>query len=280
MVNDGSTDKSADIVKSFSDARIRLINQKNRGVSVARNRGIDEAKAELIAFLDADDEWMPNYLETILRLREKYPDAGLYATSLKTEFIDNVLMDKDKKLRKLIPDEGLILNYFKVNLKDVSHKDIFYTSSVTVPKKIFSEIGGFQTGFWWGEDIDMWGRIALKYPFAYSSQACAIYYQNVVNSAAYRRKSVKGHPLLETGKEALKLGRVPPEIIKDLEEYMRFVEMCTAKHNIEAGDKNLALSLLRRNDIKLAYKKLLISTMFLTAIENNFSAFSQFMVKK
>ncbi|NLN43704.1 MAG: hypothetical protein GX152_05890, partial [Methanosarcina sp.] len=99
-------------------------------------------------------------------------------------------------------------------------------------------------------------------------------------SAAYRRKSVKGHPLLETGKEALKLGRVPPEIIKDLEEYMRFVEMCTAKHNIEAGDKNLALSLLRRNDIKLAYKKLLISTMFLTAIENNFSAFSQFMVKK
>lgn len=280
MVNDGSTDKSADIVKSFSDARIRLINQKNRGVSVARNRGIDEAKAELIAFLDADDEWMPNYLETILRLREKYQDAGLYATSLKTEFIDNVLMDKDKKLRKLIPDEGLILNYFKVNLKDVSHKDIFYTSSVTVPKKIFSEIGGFQTGFWWGEDIDMWGRIALKYPFAYSSHACAIYYQNVVNSAAYRRKPVKGHPLLETGKEALKLGRVPPEIIKDLEEYMRFVEMCTAKHNIEAGDKNLALSLLRRNDIKLAYKKLLISTMFLTAIENNFSAFSQFMVKK
>ncbi len=280
MVNDGSTDKSADIVKSFSDARIRLINQKNRGVSVARNRGIDEAKAELIAFLDADDEWMPNYLETILRLREKYQDAGLYATSLKTEFIDNVLMDKDKKLRKLIPDEGLILNYFKVNLKDVSHKDIFYTSSVTVPKKIFSEIGGFQTGFWWGEDIDMWSRIALKYPFAYSSHACAIYYQNVVNSAAYRRKPVKGHPLLETGKEALKLGRVPPEIIKDLEEYMRFVEMCTAKHNIEAGDKNLALSLLRRNDIKLAYKKLLISTMFLTAIENNFSAFSQFMVKK
>ncbi len=223
---------------------------------------------------------MPNYLETILRLREKYPCAGLYATSLKTEFIDNVLMDKDEELRKLIPDEGLILNYFKVNLKDVSHKDIFYTSSVTVPKKIFSEIGGFQTDFWWGEDIDMWGRIALKYPFAYSSQVCAIYYQNVVNSAAYRRKPVKGHPLLETGKEALKLGRVPPEIIKDLEEYMKFVEMCTAKHNVEAGDKNLALSLLTRSDIKLAYKKLLLSTMFLTAIENNFPAFSQFRARK
>lgn len=143
VVNDGSTDKSADIVKNFSDTIIRLINQKNAGVSVARNRGINEAKSELIAFLDADDEWMPDYLETILRLREKYPCAGLYATSIKTEFIDNVLMDKDEELRKLIPDEGLIFNYFKVNLKDVSHKDIFYTSSVTVPKKIFSEVGGF-----------------------------------------------------------------------------------------------------------------------------------------
>jgi glycosyltransferase involved in cell wall biosynthesis len=236
VVNDGSTDKSADIVNSFSDARIRLLNQKNVGVSVARNRGINEAKSELIAFLDADDAWMPNYLETILRLREKYPDAGLYATSLKTEFVDNVLMDKDEELRKLIPNEGLILNYFKVNLKDISHKDIFYTSSVTVPKKIFLEIGGFQTGFWWGEDIDMWGRIALKYPFAYSSQVCAIYYQNVVNGAAYRRMPVKGHPFLETAKEALKLGKVPPDIINDLEEYIKFVEMCTAKHNAEAGD--------------------------------------------
>ncbi len=280
VVNDGSTDKSADMVKSFSDVRIRLINQKNAGVSVARNRGINEAKSELIAFLDSDDEWMPNYLETILRLREKYPDAGLYATSLKTEFVDNVLMDKDERLRKLIPDEGLILNYFKVNLKDISHKDIFYTSSVTVPKKVFSELGGFQTGFWWGEDIDMWGRIALKYPIAYSSQVCAIYYQNVVNSAAYRRKPVKGHPLINTGKRALKLGIVPHEMIKDLEEYIKFVEMCTAKHNVEAGDNNLAFKLLTRNDVKLAYKKLLLSTILSTTIENNFPTFSKFASKK
>lgn len=210
---------------------------------------------------DSDNEWMPYYLETILRLREKYPEADLYATSLKTEFIDNVLMDKEEELRKLIPDEGLILNYFKVNLKDISHKDIFYTSSVTVPKKIFSEIGGFQTGFWWGEDIDMWSRIALKYPFAYSSQVCAIYYQNVVNSAAYRKKPVKGHPLLKTRQEVLRLGKVPSEIIRDLEEYMKFVEMCTAKHNAEAGDKSLALNLLSRNDVKLAYKNILLSTI-------------------
>jgi glycosyltransferase involved in cell wall biosynthesis len=280
VVNDGSTDRSADIIKSYSDARIRLINQKNEGVSAARNRGINEAKFELIAFLDADDEWMPNYLETILKLREKYPHAGLYATSLKTEFIDDVLINKDKELRKLIPDEGLILNYFKVNLKDISHKDIFYTSSVTVPKKIFSEIGGFQTGFWWGEDIDMWCRIALKYPLAYSSQVCSIYYQNVVNGAAYKKKPVDGHPLLKTGKEALKYGRVPHAVIKDLEEYLKFVEMCTAKHNAEAGDKDLAFNLLTRNDIKLSYKKILLITILSAAIESNFPELSGFLQEK
>lgn len=102
-----------------------MINQKNAGVSAARNRGIKEAKSELVAFLDADDEWMPNYLETILSLRKKYPQAGLYATSLKTEFTDNVLPDRDKKIRKLIPDEGLIFNYFKANLKDITQMDIF-----------------------------------------------------------------------------------------------------------------------------------------------------------
>lgn len=279
VVNDGSTDKSADVVKSYSDARIRLINQKNAGVSAARNKGIDEAESRLVAFLDSDDEWMPNYLETILKLREKYPDAGMYVTSLRTEFIDNVLMVKDKELRKLIPDEGL-LNYFKACLKkDASECELFSTSSVTVPKKIFSETGGFQTGYWWGEDIDMWGRIALKYPVAYSSRVCAIYYQNVVNSASHRKKPVKGHPFVKTAKEALKLGRVADKVVKDLEEYIKHVEMYTAKHNVEAGDRNMAFNLLIRNDIKLAYKKILLGTIFSTSIENNFPKLYRFCLK-
>lgn len=153
VIDGGSSDYGLTIVEDFTniDSRIRLIAQEDKGVSEARNQGIRESKSELISFLDADDEWMPNYLETILRLREKYPDAGLYATSLKTEVTENVLMDMDEELRDLVPNEGLLLNYFKAVLKkDVSKIDLFSTSSVTVPKKVFSEIGGFQAGFWWG----------------------------------------------------------------------------------------------------------------------------------
>ncbi len=63
IVDDGSTDKSCEIVEAINDPRIRLIRQENGGPSKARNRGILEAKGEFIAFLDADDEWLPEKLE-------------------------------------------------------------------------------------------------------------------------------------------------------------------------------------------------------------------------
>ena len=69
------------MVKSFQDPRIRYIRQENQGVSAARNRGIALAKGELIAFLDADDAWKPEFLETIKEMRELYPEAGAYATA-------------------------------------------------------------------------------------------------------------------------------------------------------------------------------------------------------
>ncbi|MDA8106173.1 MAG: glycosyltransferase family A protein [Nitrospiraceae bacterium] len=80
IVNDGSTDKGPQVVRAIEDQRIRIVDQTNQGVSAARNRGIEEASAELIAFLDADDEWMPDFLETIIDLKEKFPCCKVFAT--------------------------------------------------------------------------------------------------------------------------------------------------------------------------------------------------------
>lgn len=81
MVGDGSTDDGAEVAGQFDDPRIRLIQQENRGVSAARNRGIEASRGELIAFLDADDEWTSQHLEALVRLQEKCPQAGAYGTA-------------------------------------------------------------------------------------------------------------------------------------------------------------------------------------------------------
>ena len=79
IVNDGSTDGSVEEIEKVQDDRIRLVHQPNAGVSAARNRGIEEAKGDLIAFLDADDEWKPEYLATQYHLFQKYPECSVFA---------------------------------------------------------------------------------------------------------------------------------------------------------------------------------------------------------
>lgn len=70
VVDDGSTDGGPDIVRALADPRVRLVTQPNMGPGAARNRGISEAQGELLAFLDADDEWLPQFLETGIGLLE------------------------------------------------------------------------------------------------------------------------------------------------------------------------------------------------------------------
>jgi len=76
VVDDGSTDDGAAIVQSFSDPRLRLVKQDNAGPGAARNRGLQEASGEFVAFLDADDEWSPDYLFESVRLLDEHPKAA------------------------------------------------------------------------------------------------------------------------------------------------------------------------------------------------------------
>lgn len=114
VVDDGSTDGGAGRVMGFGDPRNRLIRQENRGVSAARYRGIEAARAELVAFLDADDEWMPRHLEALLRLREKCPQAGAYGTAyLLKESDSTVRAPSYSAATPPEPWEGLLSNYFR-----------------------------------------------------------------------------------------------------------------------------------------------------------------------
>ena len=77
VVDDGSTDNSKDVVSTFGD-KVRYIWQENKGLGGARNTGINASNTEFIGLLDADDEWKPFYLEKMMSLVQRHPDAAVY----------------------------------------------------------------------------------------------------------------------------------------------------------------------------------------------------------
>src|SRR5690554_4101955 len=100
IINDGSTDNSIKAVESIKDNRIRLIHQENQGVSAARNRGIQEARYNWIAFLDGDDLWEQSHLQEIILMMLKFPDEKVFVTSF--EYSDERPMFKH--LRSEVPE--------------------------------------------------------------------------------------------------------------------------------------------------------------------------------
>lgn len=177
VINDGSTDDSVTKVIAFNDSRIQLYNQENQGASVARNLGIEKAKYEYIAFLDADDLWMANHLEILNGLIQNFPDVGFYAS--RYELLFNNGKNDIPKFKGISADyEGIIPDYFKTSLP----YPIATSSSIVIPKHVFKEIGNFKPAISSGQDVDMWIRIASKYPVAISNKVTASYLHYIEDS--------------------------------------------------------------------------------------------------
>jgi glycosyltransferase involved in cell wall biosynthesis len=219
VIDDGSTDTSAGKVREFNDTRIRLITQENLGVSAARNRGLREAASEMISFLDADDEWSREYLETIDRLTHKFPNAGLYVTAYERKTPKGHIVKAKIPGIPAPPWEGIIPQYFKsAYLGDPP----VCTSTATVPKRVIEKVGYFKVGEQRGEDLDMWGRIAIHYPIAFSWQIGAIYYQNARNRSidGGHLFSERETPFVSSARKAIENGEVRSSLLRDLREYM------------------------------------------------------------
>lgn len=157
VVDDGSCDSSLAIVKKYisthEEMNIKLITQTNKGVSVARNVGMENSEGEWIALLDSDDEWLPNKIERQMQIINENSEIDFLGCGY-----DNVEL---KILFKRIDC------LYKATLKDLCIKTFPVTPSVIFRRKIFNEIGGFDPMYKYAEDGNYFMKICQKYNYYY-----------------------------------------------------------------------------------------------------------------
>jgi glycosyltransferase involved in cell wall biosynthesis len=239
VVDDGSTDDGYRVVEAIEDSRVKLFRQDNQGPSSARNKGVAEAQGELVAFLDADDEWRPSFLETIVNLRAEYPEAGAYATAYQIlEPGGHVWVPTFREIPSP-PWEGIIPNFFRSAI----HGCPVWTSAVVVRKDVLDATGCFVVCPGVGEDADLWARIALRYPIAFSWRVGAVYHREAENrycESVFTHVFTSGHFERTVQEQA-----VPSHILPDVKAFLAHEKLTAASRHVLGGQPAIARDILR-----------------------------------
>lgn len=174
VVDDGSTDDGLERSAGIVDERLRVITQANAGVSAARNKGVQYSKYRYVAFLDADDWWDAHFLAGIRDLIADFPEAALYGTSY---YIVKNGRNQPADIGVEPNFQAGYIHYFNV------YAATFWVpincSFVVVEKSAFVDAGGFRATLKFGEDFDLWVRLALVRKVAYLNKCLAFSNQDV-----------------------------------------------------------------------------------------------------
>jgi len=152
VVDDGSTDRTPEILKSYRED-ITVIHQNNQGVSSARNAGIAAASGRLVAFLDSDDIWMPRKLSIQVDFFRANTEALICQTE-ETWIRNGIRVNPGKRHQKV---SGMI---FEPSLKLC----LVSPSAVMIRRRLFEKVGLFDESLPACEDYDLWLRISCRYP--------------------------------------------------------------------------------------------------------------------
>lgn len=160
VVDDGSTDDTRDRLAPF-EGRIRYVHQENRGLSAARNTGVRVARGALVAFLDSDDLWHPEKLAIQARYLDEHPEVALVASEhldVHTSAIGRVDWPR--------VDGSRPIGAHAVSFEDLVISSRFGACGVVARRWCFDEVGLFDETLRSAEDVDMWIRIASRFPVA------------------------------------------------------------------------------------------------------------------
>jgi glycosyltransferase involved in cell wall biosynthesis len=180
--DDKSTDHTREVVRSFKDRRIKyLLNEGNKGPSATRNTAILASKGEYIAFLDDDDEWLPDKLQRQVEILDKSQAniCGVYSNRLII----------DKTTGKVISDNPGTDRLTGNLLYQLAVKSPIHTTTVLIRRKCLDEVGLFDETISYMEDRDLWIRLSMNWEFEYISQPLVRAY---IHGNAHLSKNLEG----------------------------------------------------------------------------------------
>ncbi len=208
VVDDGSTDNTVELLTEYGD-KVKVICQTNAGASVARNTGINAANSDWIAFLDADDQWLPDKNQLQVELLKRNPDLVWVSSNHIRCLCDRNIQrvhHSEKKADELLAGKEYFSEFF-----DAFRAQVYgNASNMMVKKQVFNEVGLFPIGQKNVNDMDMWWRIGLKYPeLGFVNKPLSIYHLDIPDSLTHTARKWEQYVAMvrRTEKIACDLGR-------------------------------------------------------------------------
>ncbi len=241
VVNDGSTDGSEAAARSVGDSRIRVVRAPHIGASRSRNHGASLAHdADILLLLDADDEWHPQFVETILALLRRFPEARAAATGYELQYPGGRIGAPPFCLRAAPGNGYLLKDYFRLALKAPP----LSASSVGIYRSTFHELGGFRHNQGRGMDLVLWADLVLRAPVAFDPAILSTYHLDAENRIC-ESVFLSTRPLIcEVLSEYMSSGKADPHLIGQLAAYYDWHIFDSVRQNLIAGRPAVARAVL------------------------------------
>jgi cellulose synthase/poly-beta-1,6-N-acetylglucosamine synthase-like glycosyltransferase len=252
VVDDGSTDGGPEIVARHRDSRMRLVSQQNSGPGAARNRGIEQSRGPLLAFLDADDEWLPHYLEASIAGMDS--SGARHAAHTCAYFDEPSGTDSSAMWR----NRGFVPGVCQVDAntrpETLLHRVAFMSPCTTVARaEVIRRLGGFyERNCRYAEDAYLWLRVLLNYPVSFSLDPRVRVYRDASHLSATGRVFRPLEPFLASPEEIR--AECPKGLRPVLDQFLAIRAFKTACAWSYWGQWMAARQLLRRFRVASAHK--------------------------
>lgn len=235
VIDDGSSDNGPEILDDLQDQGcLRVVRQVNAGEGAARNRGLAEMRGDLAAFLDADDEWLPEHLRNLMELTRLYPRAGLYGTGYRTVYATGAQVET----RVAGTSPVLLQDYFAAARGGFC----LHISSCAAWKTEAQQAGGFKEREPLGADLEFFARMALRHAVALHPAVSGMYYAGHPGSALRANRWASTYPPVVRLLHECRTEN--PDLPASFVEYADWILIEHALTGLYAGEKNKAARIL------------------------------------